>query len=75
MADKKIEMISDRTPKRVEITGVDEQGLAKLMDDTAAFIREHGSKALKAAADDDDDLEMLFKRVDLGDFVILTTRS
>lgn len=72
--DNGLEMISGRSALRVEISGVDDKDLTKLLEDTAKFIRNQGSKIAKRAAEDDD-LEAMFKRVDLGDFVIVSVRS
>lgn len=69
-----LEMISGRGALRVEISGVDDKDLTKLLEDTARFIREQAPHITESATDDQD-LEMMFKRVDLGDFVIVSVRS
>jgi hypothetical protein len=72
--DNNLEMISGRGALRVEISGVDDKDLTKLLEDTAKFIRDQ-SQHIAESASDDEDLEMMFKRVDLGDFVIVSVRS
>lgn len=69
-----LEMISGRGALRVEVSGVEDEDLAKLLQDTADFIRTQ-AQGIVEDADDDEDLEMIFKRVDLGDFVIVSVRS
>jgi hypothetical protein len=69
-----LEMVSGRGALRVEISGVDDEDLSKLLQDTANFIRNQARDIVDSAADDED-LELMFKRVDLGDFVIVSVRS
>ncbi|WP_066720594.1 hypothetical protein [Sphingomonas pituitosa] len=72
--DNEFEMVSGRPPLRVEISGVEDEDLAKLLQDTAQFIRSK-AQGLVNEQEEDEDLEIIFKRVDLGDFVIVSVRS
>ena len=60
---------------RVEISGVSDDDLVQLLNDTADFIRSRGREGTAPMANQDAHLEVMFKRVDLGDFVILAQRS
>ncbi|MDF2385476.1 hypothetical protein JMG10_28685 [Nostoc ellipsosporum NOK] len=62
-------MVSGRTALRVRIHGASGDQIVRLMEDTTRFLRSH--EPLKGPHDAED-LEMSFKRPDLGDFVIVS---
>jgi hypothetical protein len=68
-----LEMVSGRGALRVQISGVKDEDLAKLLQDTANFVKNQ-ARDIVETADDDEDLELMFKRVDLGDFVIVSVK-
>lgn len=73
MTDEQLEAASGRGALRVQITCEKGNDLARLLDDTARFIRTQAGPIIDAA-DDDEDLELMFKRVDHGDFVIVSVK-
>jgi hypothetical protein len=69
-----LEMVSGNGPIRVNLRGIEDNDVIKLLEDTAEFIRSRKSE-IAGSARDHNDLEIMFKRVDMGDFVILSVRS
>lgn len=57
---------------KITIQNPGEDDLAKLLEDTAKFIRASEGKAVAGVYESK---ESLFKRLDIGDFVILAHRS
>ncbi|NIJ63988.1 hypothetical protein FHR20_000919 [Sphingomonas leidyi] len=55
---------------RVSVRGVRSREMAQLLEDTAKFVRENWP-----VDDRDDSFEMMYKRTDLGDFVIVDYRA
>jgi len=68
-----IEPLAGRGVLRVMLRGLDKEDPVKLLEDTARFLRDQGRSILDG--DPGEDLELMFKRVDLGDFVIVTIKS
>lgn len=62
-------MVSGRTVLRVRIHGASGDEIVRLMEDTTQFLRSHEPLL---GPDDAGDMEMMFKRPDLGDFVIVS---
>lgn len=62
-------MVSGRNALRVRIHGASGDEIVRLMEDTTRFLRSH--EPLQGPGDSED-LEMSFKRPDLGDFVIFS---
>lgn len=65
--------LAGRGALRVMLRGLDREDPVKLLEDTARFLRDQGKHILDG--DPDEDLELMFKRVDLGDFVIVTIKA
>lgn len=69
-----IEPLAGRGVLRVMLRGLDQEDPVKLLEDTARFLRDQGRSILDGR-DPGEDVELMFKRVDLGDFVIVTIKS
>jgi len=65
--------LAGRGALRVMLRGLDREDPVKLLEDTARFLRDQGGSILDG--DPGEDLELMFKRVDLGDFVIVTIKA
>jgi hypothetical protein len=65
--------LAGRGALRVMLRGLDREDPVKLLEDTARFLRDQGGNILDG--DPGEDLELMFKRVDLGDFVIVTIKA
>lgn len=58
---------------RVMLRGLDQKDdPVKLLEDTARFLRDN-AQAIEGR-DRDEDIELMFKRVELGDFVIFSIK-
>lgn len=68
-SEGRLEMVSGRGAIRVRIQGVKINEAVQLLEDTARFVRGQEPHLVGA---DEDELEMMFKRTDLGDFVIVS---
>ncbi len=68
-----LEVGAARGALRVMLRGLDREDPVKLLEDTARFLRDQGGSILDG--DPGEDLELMFKRVDLGDFVIVTIKA
>lgn len=68
------ELVSGRGALRVMLSGLGDEDPVRLLEDTARFMRDQG-KQIYDGRDPDENLELLFKRSDLGDFVIVTIKS
>ena len=66
--------VAGRGALRVMLRGLDQEDPVKLLEDTARFMRDQGRSILDGR-DPGEDLELMFKRVDLGDFVIITIKA
>ncbi len=64
--DQRLEMAAGRGALRVRISGVENEDLPKLLEDSARFLRDHPSYIVKGEKN-----EFLLKRDDVGDFVII----
>ncbi len=69
-----MEPLAGRGARRVLLRGLDQEDPVKLLEDTARFLRDQG-KGILDGGDPGEDLELMFKRVDLGDFVIVTIKA
>lgn len=69
-----MESLTGRGVLRVMLRGLDQEDPVKLLEDTARFMRDQGRHILDDR-DPGEDLELMFKRADLGDFVIITIKS
>lgn len=68
-----LELGAARGALRVTLSGLDREDPVKLLEDTARFLRNLGEQIFDR--DPGEDVELMFKRVDLGDFVIITIKA
>ncbi|MEN2712450.1 hypothetical protein ACQKOH_17060 [Sphingomonas sp. NPDC092331] len=68
-SEDQLAMVSGRGAIRVRIHGASGDEIVRLMEDTTRFLRSH--EPLQGPHDAED-LELSFKRPDIGDFVIVS---
>lgn len=68
-----LELVSGRGMLRVVLSGLSGEDPVKLLEDAAGFLRNQPH--VLDGRDPDENLDLLFKRVDVGDFVILTIKA
>ncbi|WP_447726975.1 hypothetical protein [Sphingomonas koreensis] len=59
----------------VTLRGVTGEDPIKLLEDTARFLRDYNAKEIIDGRDPDEDLELMYKRRDLGDYVIFAIKA